>query len=188
MVDDADDEGGSGFHLESIAELEGIVAALARQHDRAAAAGDDAAVAVEREAICSRVRELVYHHLGVAVGETSDDWVWLSVAVDGWAFERPGPTELSASGQVWCSLPEGGWRDWSEPVSGCFRLSAGGRALVGYALRFGRRATLLDLPTVRARIAAGDPPGPCPPSEVPEWAYVFARQADPGGVMSTDLC
>jgi hypothetical protein len=174
-VEEADDEDGPDFHLDSIAELEGIVAALARQLDRAAAAGDEAAVAVEREAICSRIRELVYHHLGVAVGETSDAWVWISVAVEGWAFDRPGPSELSASGQVWCSLPEGGWRDWSEPVSGTFRLSAGGRGVVGYTLRFGRRSTLLDLPAVRVGIAAGQPPGSCPPAEVSEWAYEFRR-------------
>jgi hypothetical protein len=178
-VDEADDEDGSGFHLDCIAELEVAVAALTRQLDRAASAADGPAVAVEREAICERVRELVYHHLGCAVGETSDDWVWLSGVLDGWAMERPGPTDLSASGQVWCSLPEGGWRDWAEPFAAWFRLSADGRSVAGYALRFGRRSTLHDLPAVRAGIVAGSPPPPCLASEVPEWAYVFSKQAEP---------
>src|SRR5262245_6413107 len=103
----------SRYNEDQLARLERELAALVRQFRRAAAAGDLAAEGVEAEAICERIKWLLYHHLDLRVGMGSDDWIWLQGPGDDYRVEQVDPLQLQASGRLWCSLPEGGFREWT---------------------------------------------------------------------------
>jgi hypothetical protein len=168
------------LHQALIAELGESVAALARQLDRAAVAYDEIAVCVERLAICIRVRNLVHQHFQIVATKEADEDVFVYGLYDGWVVERAVPRDLAASGQFWCSGPRGVFEDWLEPFAAHFRLTEGSAAVAAYSIRFGRRSTFQTLAAIRTGIAAGNPPPPCPPSEVSEWAYVFSGPAEHG--------
>jgi hypothetical protein len=159
------------FHHDWLTDLEGQVAALVRQYLRAAKARDRAALDVETQTIGDRVHSLLYHHLGLRVGESSDNWFWLS-ATKACAVELQGLLDIRAVGQMWCSLPERR-REWTEPFEARFMHSASILALSAYTLNFGSRATLLDLSETRSLIDAGKPPESPLPVEKGGWAFVF---------------
>ena len=163
------------FHAREITGLEREFAALVRQLTRATAASDHAAEAVEAKAICNHVRHLCYHHLALRIGETSDDWVWVE-GLEDYHIEQIPPLQLRASGRVWCTLPEGVFRQWTEPFAATISHSADAHELSGYLLQLGDRATFLDLPTVRRLIERGEAPTPPAPAIDDGWAFTFCRE------------
>ncbi len=160
------------FHQDWLADLEVEVAALVRQYLRATEASDRAAREVEADAICDRIRRLLYHHLGLSVSDTDDDWFWLDGQEEGCRVELVGAMELKATGRLWCSLPEGR-RQWTEPFAARVAHSATAQVLSGYTLHLGSRETLLNLSETRRQIEGGRIPTPPPPANEEEWAFVF---------------
>jgi hypothetical protein len=159
------------YNVDQLARLEGKLGALVRQYGRAAEAGDALAQEVEAQAICDRVKWLAYHHLGLRIGISSDDWVWLNED-DDCVVESSGPHDLRARGRFWCSLPEGR-RQWSEPFAAVIKHSSTFAGLCDYTVWFGSRATMQDLATVRGLIASGEELNPRAPDREDEWAFVF---------------
>jgi hypothetical protein len=160
------------YCLDQLARLEKELAALARQYGRAVDDGDAAAQQVEAEAICDRVKWLLYHHLDLRIGMGSDDWVWLNDNEG--LVDRTGDHVLQASGRIWCSLPETGHRhQWSEPFAAKISHSPIGHELCDYIVNFGSAATILDVAMVRRVLAGGGNLNPRPPDDEDDWAFVF---------------
>jgi hypothetical protein len=166
MQDDA------GFNGDQLTRLAGELAALVRQYGRAADAGDTAAQELEGQAICDRVRWLMYHHLDLRVGMASDRWVWLNRDDVDCFVERGEGNDLRARGRIRCSLPEG-QQEWTEPFAADIRHSPTTRGLSSYTVWFGSRATMLDLAAVRDLIASGEVLTPRAPDREDGWAFVF---------------
>jgi hypothetical protein len=147
------------------------VAAAVRQYQRACEAGDDPAKEVETEAICDRVCRLLYHHLDLRLGMSSDDWVWLNGSYE-CRIEQMSTLEIRASGRVECSLPEG-QRRWSEPFDARISHSPTAAVLQAYTIWLGNRATFLNVPEVRRMIESGEVLTPPAPVHQDGWAFVF---------------
>jgi hypothetical protein len=160
------------YNVDQLTRLAGELAALVRQYGRATDAGDVAAQEIEAQAICDRVRWLVYHHLDLRIGMSSDDWVWLNGEDDDCFVERPGEHGLRARGRIWCSLPEGR-RQWTEPFAADIRHAPTAPGLCSYTVWFGSRATMLDLAAVRELIASGEVLTPRAPDREDGWAFLF---------------
>lgn len=160
------------YNVEQLTRLAGELAALVRQYGRATDAGVTVAKDVEAQAICDRVRWLVYHHLDLRIGMSSDDWVWLNVEDDDRIVERRGEHDLRARGRIWCSLPEGR-RQWTEPFVADIKHSPTAQGLCSYTVWFGRRVTMLDLAAVRELVATGEVLAPQALDHEDGWAFVF---------------
>jgi hypothetical protein len=165
------------FHHDWLTDLEVEVAALLRQFSRAAEQKDRTALDVETQGIGDRIHSLLYHHLGLHVGEASDGWFWVS-GVKECQVEQRGALEVRAMGRMWCSLPDRR-PQWTEPFTARFTHSATAQALTAYTLQFGSRSTMLDLPETQSLIDASKPPDAPPPAEESGWAFVF-RMGDRG--------
>src|SRR5713101_6491720 len=139
------------YHEHHLRCLERELAAVVRQYRRAGEGDDRAAEEVETEAICDRVRWLLYHHLDLRVGMSSDDWVWLNGQDSHCRIERLGNLQLRASGRIYCSLADG-HRQWTEPFAATISHSPTAAELSDYTIWLGNRATLPNLPTVRRLI------------------------------------
>jgi hypothetical protein len=161
-----------GKRANELVGLENELAAAIRQFARATAAHDDAATAIETETIADRIRRMLYLHLEIRIGMSSDDWVWLDGQED---FQvHVSGTETKVSGRIYCTLPaKGPRREWTEPVAGVMNQISTGKALADYSISFGTRATLLDLSTVKRLVASGEKVAPPPPATEDGWAYVF---------------
>lgn len=156
----------------SIERLERELAAILRQHQRATNARDESAKLVEADASIDRIRRLIYHHLDMRVGMSSDNWVWLDGQED-CTVEPLQPLEFRASGRLICSLPERRRREWFEPFDVRVSLSPSGGELSAYTIRFANVATFCNLPKVQEMIEAGQTVKPRIPVENEEWAHVF---------------
>src|SRR5262245_48822120 len=176
------DDEHDGKLANELSRLENELAAAIRQFARATEARDDAATAVETETIADRIRRMLYVHLEIRIGMSSDDWVWLDGQED-FQVDVTG-TETKVSGRIYCTLPTAGpRRDWTEPVAGVMNQISAGEALAAYSISFGARATLLDLSTVKRLVASGEKVAPPPPASEDGWAYVF-RMVGPQGKLS----
>jgi hypothetical protein len=162
----------SSYFVDELTRLAEELAALVRQYGRALYARDSVAKKVEAEAISDRVRWLVYNHLALQVGITSDDWVWLNAGDDYCLVERCEEQDLRVRGRFWCSLPEG-LRQWTEPFAADIQYSPTAPGLCGYTVWFGSRATMPDLATVRRQVASDEVLNPRAPEREEEWAFVF---------------
>lgn len=157
-----------------LVELENEVAAIFRQYRRASDAHDAVALAMEADAIGCRIARMLYPHLDARIGISSGNWVWAdghdecNVVVE--------ETQMMVSGRLFCSLPKGRPREWTEPFSARFVHNDQSRRLADYTLYWGTRATLLDVRKVERLIHHSeerfDPP---PPTNLEEWAYVFRK-------------
>jgi hypothetical protein len=163
----------STYNADRLARLERELAAVVRQYGRAADAGDGAAQEIEAEAISDRIRRLLYHHLDLRVGMSSENWIWLDGLEGGCRVERSGPVEMRACGRILCTLSEEGRWQWTEPFSADISHSAVADELCGYTVWFGSRATMLDLPAVGRLIKSGEVVAPPAPSRKGAWAFLF---------------
>src|SRR2546423_190756 len=68
---------------------------------RAVQAQDDAAKTVEIEAIADRIRRMLYVHMEIRIGMSSDDWVWLDSQED--VEVELTDLEMNASGRILCT-------------------------------------------------------------------------------------
>jgi hypothetical protein len=91
------------------------LAAVARLYGRAVEVSDCVAQDVEADALVNRIRWLLYNHLGLRIGMSTDEWVWLD-GQDDCRVEPLSSLEYRASGRLHCSLPEG-HRQWTEPFA-----------------------------------------------------------------------
>src|SRR5262245_37681976 len=155
-----------------LGSLQRELAAVLRQHQRATSARDQSAEVVEAEATIDRIRRLLYHHLELRVGMSSDKWVWLD-GQDDCVVEALQPLEFRASGRLLCSLPEGRRREWYEPFEAQVILNPNDRELAGYTIWFANVATILNPATVKRMIEAGELVKPRVPARAEEWAHVF---------------
>src|SRR5262249_53773930 len=106
------------------------------------------------------------------VGMSSEDWIWLD-GEDDCLIERLGPVELRATGRLYCTLPQGPRREWTEPFAAKMSHSPTASELIDYAIWFGNRATLLNLPKVQQLIESGEELSPPAPAQDDDWAFVF---------------
>jgi len=166
----------SAHHTHELTRLEAELAAIVRQYDRAVKACDHMAQHVEAEAVCDRVRRLLHHHLGLRVGISSHDWVWLDGQEDDCIVERVGPVELRTAGRLICSLAEGPLRRWTEPFAASITHSRTAPELSSYTIWFANRTTMLDLEPIRQLPPGSEivnPPHPPAPTREDGWAFVF---------------
>jgi hypothetical protein len=152
--------------------IERELAAILRQHQRATIAGDESAKLVEAEAAIDRIRWLLYHHLDLRVGISSDNWVWLDGQAD-CAVEPLEPWQFRTLGRITCSLPEGRRREWFEPFEAQVSLSPSSGELSTYTIRFANVTTIQNLQKVAEMIEAGEAVKPRIPVRSEEWAYTF---------------
>jgi hypothetical protein len=155
--------------------LQGELAAVVRQYRRAADASDEPAEEFEAGAVCDCIRRLLYEHLSLRVGMSSDEWVWLDGS-ENCTVEQLTPLEVRASGRLNCSVPESR-RQWTEPFTAIIRHSASSAELSDYTIWLGNGATLLNLAKVRHLLASGVMVSPPAPARDNEWAYIF-RMSD----------
>jgi len=144
-----------------------------RQYARASDVSDLSARAIEAEALCDRIKWLLYHHLELRVGMSDHDWVWLNCHLDDCCVERSPPSEVHARGRIECTLAEGPRKAWTEPFAAKITQSPTGSDICDYSLWFGGRATMLDLETVRKLITAGNVLDPPAPVDENGWAFAF---------------
>src|SRR5262249_16666516 len=143
------------YHDDNLKRLERELAAVVRQYRRATEGGDQPAEEVETEAISNRIRWLLYHHLDLRVGMSSDDWVWLTAKDDDCKIEGVGNLELRGAGRFYCSFWDG-HRQWTEPFAAKISHAHTSDELSGYTLWFGNRATLMNAPKVRQLVKSGE--------------------------------
>jgi hypothetical protein len=161
------------YHDRELSRLERELAAVVRQYRRATEVKDGVALEVETEALSNRIRWLLYNHLGLQIGMTSDHWIWLN-GDDSCRIEPLlVPLELRVSGRFYCSLPEG-HRQWTEPFAAYINQSPTGE-LDDYIVSLGNRVTLLNMPKVRELIAMGEKLSPPAPDHKDGWAFVFRK-------------
>lgn len=181
-----DDEGRS--YVDMLLEIERSLAAVIRQYRRAADANDSDALALERDSVACWIRRMITIHLEARIGMSSDDWVWLD-GDEVCSIELAG-AEMTVSGRIWCSLPEGR-REWTEPFAARVVHASASPDLADYTIWWGTRETLLDLPTVERLVRGGEVPtprsrierflrgdkvlSPLAPTSEDGWAYVFLR-------------
>ena len=170
-LDDDFGEDGDGNYAHELARLETELAAVARQYGRAAEAHDDAAKAVEVEAIADRIRRMLYAHLEIRIGMTSNAWVWLD-GQEAVQADLVG-SEIKVSGRILCTLAADFRVRWTEPFAAEITHAANAPGLSNYAIWLGTRATLLDLATVERLITSGETVLPPTPSNEDGWAYVI---------------
>jgi hypothetical protein len=168
--DDFGEDGGRNFAHELFL-LERELSAAVRQFGRAADAHDDAAKAIEVEAIADRIRRMLYVHLEIRIGMSSDAWVWLD-GQENVRVELAG-TEMSLSGRILCALANSLRRQWTEPFAAVVTHGSTDSGLSGYTISLGSPGTLLDLSAVERLIASGETVLPPPPKSQDGWAYIF---------------
>lgn len=173
---------------EMLIEIERSLAATIRQYGRAIHANDPDAVAIEKNGLACWIRRMITDHFEARLGLTSLDWVWLD-AEDECEVTLAG-LELTASGRIWCSLPDGR-REWTEPFAAVITHASSGQLLADYTLWWGTRETLLNLTAVKRLVRGNELPSSgakfvrylqkkqefFPPAPMSEdgWAYVFHK-------------
>src|SRR5262249_16558289 len=146
-------------------------AVIVRQFGRASQAQDVAAKIVEVQAIGDRIRRMLYVHLEIRIGMSSNAWVWLDGQEDV-QVDFAG-TELKASGRILCTLANGPRRRWTEPFAAVLTQASPDPGLADYTITLGTRATLLDLAMVERLVTSGETVSPPAPTSEDAWAYVF---------------
>lgn len=154
-------------------QTERELATLIRQYRRAFEANDRLAQDIEADAICERIRRLLYEHLELRVGMSSDQWFWLD-GREHCQIDRAARQGIRATGRLICSLPEARRLEWSEPFAASISLD-NVEELSDYTIWLGNRQTLIGLPRIRQQIEAGEVPSPSAPNAVNQWAFVFRR-------------
>jgi len=169
--DDGFDEDRDDNYADDLLRAETELAAAIRQFDRASQAQDDPAKVIELEAIGDRIRRILYVHLEIRIGMTSDAWVWMDGQED-IRVELAG-MELKASGRIRCTLANGPLRYWTEPFTAVVIQASTDLGLADYTISWGSRETLLDLAAVERLVVRGETMSPPAPSREDAWAYVF---------------